>query len=279
MRAISAWSAVLGVMALGLGFSSPARANGRFPESQRLLEHPSDPNRLYLAATYGLLVTPDRGQNWYSICEQAFAGEYLEGDPFLEVLGDGSLISGINVNLNVSRNCGCGWQTTLAADAMERVTDVTVDASGKLLAIVRDLGTGVARVRVHESTDGGQTWTVLANLPDAINDAYTIDVAPSDPMRLYITAVTGMPQNPALMLTSMDRGKTWTEAQIPGTSNGIPPFIAAVHPTNPDRIFVRTDDWDGSGDYTAQDALLQSTDGGKTWTVTYDLTYRRRPKP
>ena len=23
----------------------------------------------------------------------------------------------------------------------------------------------------------------------------------------------------------------------------------------------------------------QSTDGGKTWTVTYDLTYRRRPKP
>jgi MYXO-CTERM domain-containing protein len=55
-------------------------------------------------------------------------------------------------------------------------------------------------------------------------------------------------------------------AEIPGTSNAVQPFIAAIHPSNADRIFVRTDDWEGPDDYAAQDALLQTTDAGKTWT-------------
>jgi hypothetical protein len=188
-----------GLMTVGVGPPSVARANGRFPESQRVLEHPSDPNRLVLTATYGLLVSHDRGQSWYSICERAFALAYLTGNPLLEILPDGSLVSGISASLNVSHDCGCGWQATLTAGDKGTVSDLTIDSSGRLLAIVRDLSSGTAHVRVHESSDGGKTWSVLTNLPDTINDVYTIDVAPSDANRIYLTAVTGMAQNPALL--------------------------------------------------------------------------------
>ena len=44
--------------ALGLvlfGGERPALANGRFPRAQRLLEDNGNPERLVLAATYGLL--------------------------------------------------------------------------------------------------------------------------------------------------------------------------------------------------------------------------------
>jgi photosystem II stability/assembly factor-like uncharacterized protein len=265
MRAIVSSFAV-GMVIAGAALSPPALANGRFPESQRLLEHPGDPNRLYLAATYGLLLTEDRGKNWYSICEQAFSGQYVEGDPLLEVLADGTLISGIYARLNVSRDCGCGWTPTMATQSSETVGDLAVAQNGHLLATVRDLSSGMGKVRVRESVDGGTTWTLLASLPDTINDAYTIDVAPSDPNRIYISAVTAMSENPAVLLVSKDGGKTWTQSEIPGTSGAIQPFIAAVHPTNPDLIFVRTDDWEAVGDFAAQDALLVSSDGGKTWT-------------
>lgn len=265
MRSIASSFAV-GVVLAGVALSAPAQANGRFPESLRLLEHPGDPDRLYLGATYGLLVTQDRGKNWYSICEQAFALEYVTGDPLLEVLSDGTLVSGIYVSVNVSRDCGCGWTATLATAAKENISDLTADKNGHLLATVHDVRSGMGKVRIHQSVDGGKTWTLLINLPDAINDAYTIDVAPSDPNRIYVTAVTSMPDDPALLLVSKDRGKTWTQSEIPGTSAAVQPFIAAVHPTNPDLIFVRTDDWSAEGDFAAQDALLQSNDGGKTWT-------------
>src|SRR6185503_19142471 len=107
--------AALGVVTLMLGaLSNRALANGRFPEAQRLLEHPSDPNRLYLTGTYGLLVTEDRGQNWFYVCESSFALAYREGDPLLEVMPDGKLLGGIHDSLNLTTDCGCSWAPTLA---------------------------------------------------------------------------------------------------------------------------------------------------------------------
>lgn len=99
------------VVALELTLSPTVRANGRLPES-RLLEHPSDPNRLYMTAPYGLLISHDRGQKWYSICEQGFALDYLEGDTLLELLPDGTLVSGISAT-----GTDGGGQTLLARRA------------------------------------------------------------------------------------------------------------------------------------------------------------------
>src|SRR3954467_7398161 len=82
--------------------ASSARANGRFPESLRLLESARDPNHLVVGGTFGLLITEDRGKNWYHVCEKAFALGLREGDPLLEMMSDGTLLAGITTSANIS---------------------------------------------------------------------------------------------------------------------------------------------------------------------------------
>ena len=243
------------------------RANGRFPEALKLIEHPGNPNRLFLTATYGLLATEDRGRNWYTICEQSFALKFLEGNPLLEVLPDGSLMGAIYDTLNRSTDCGCSWQTTFAASVPETVMDITVDrTTGAILALAQDATTFPAGSAVHESTDGGKTWRKLSDLPTDIVGPLTIDVAPSDSSRVYVSGTrTFGAQNPVALLASTDHGASWQARDLVGANVGAAPFIAAVHPTNPERIFVRTDEWDDSGEYAANDALYYSDDGGRSW--------------
>jgi hypothetical protein len=68
-------------------------------------------------------------------------------------------------------------------------------------------------------------------------------------------------------MSSTDHGTTWTSHPIPNTFAWASPYIAAVHPTDPKKVFVRTDGWkDRSNIETADDALLYTADGGVTWT-------------
>src|SRR5262245_39203405 len=214
---------MLALLAVG-AIETNARANGRFPESQRLVEHPTDPNRLYLTATYGLLVTEDRGRNWYHVCELAFALKFLQGDPLLEVFPDGSMLGGIYETTNLSNDCGCSWHTVLGEAATQLVLDLATDGSGKLLALLRDDSAPTSHLLVMESSDRGQTWTKLSDLPVDVTDGYTIDVAPSDPSRVYVSAfVAG--RGAGVLLSSRDRGQTWTETDLPGTDGPRNPFI------------------------------------------------------
>jgi len=262
-------SVVLAAAAVALGVASPAFANGRFPEAQRLLEHPGNPNRLYMAATFGLLVTEDRGKNWYTICEEAFALKFLEGDPLLEVMPDGSLLGGIFDTLNRSTDCGCAWKTTLAAAATESVMDIAVDrTTGGVVALVQDTTTFPGRLAVYESTDLGATWKKLSDLPAEIVNGLTIDVAPSQSSRIYVSGVTRNEATKpavALLAVSNDHGATWQMREIQGADASALPYIAAVDATKPDRVYVRTDEWVDFGDYAANDALLYSDDAGQTW--------------
>jgi MYXO-CTERM domain-containing protein len=266
-----AWALL--VMLFVFGAAPPARANGRFPESLRLLEDPRNPEHLVLAGTFGLLVSHDRGKNWYYVCEEAFALAFLEGDPMLEIMPDGTILSGIFETLNRSSDCGCTWQTTLAAATSETVLDISVDgnAAQTVLALVSETPAqaGPAKWRLDESTDGGKTWHKLADLPSSIAVAYTIDIAPSDPTRLYISALSrGESGSLNVLLVSKNRGATWEANTFPTAPIDEQPFIGLVHPTNPDVLFVRTDQWLPDVNPSANDALFVSTDGGKTWRET-----------
>lgn len=256
------WAMVL-AGALALSMSDRAGANGRYPQAQRLVENPMDPNRLYLTATYGLLMTHDRGANWYYVCERAFALKFLEGDPTFEVLEDGALLGGIFETENRSNDCGCTWSTVLGQATTDIVIDVTIDRNGSLIALVRDDAAVTGRVALAASTDLGQTWYRLGDLPDGIVDAYTVDVAPSDPTRIYVSGFAG---DSAKLVVSTDRGQSWDQRDIPGTTGDVRPFIAAIHPSDPDRVFLRMDKWDYEAEFAAQDGLFYSPDGGRTWS-------------
>src|SRR5688500_9657882 len=98
----------LGAM-LGAGLllaSAPAAANGRFPSAQLVLTDPSDPDRLWVRGTHGVLTSADRGCTWHLICEAALGYRGTE-DPMLGVMADGTVIAGIFDGMATSRNRGC----------------------------------------------------------------------------------------------------------------------------------------------------------------------------
>jgi photosystem II stability/assembly factor-like uncharacterized protein len=259
--------------ALSLSFASTARANGRFPRAERLVEDPRDPNSLILAATYGLVTTTDHGASWYHICEQAFAADdsYV-GDPLVDFAASGSLLVDVQTTLNVSRDRGCSWSTALGGPT-ENLPDFTVTRStpGSILALRTVLEDASVVVHLVESTDDGATFaTVGGALP--VFSAFTVDVAPSDPNTIYVSgrSASGLGQ----LLVSTDHGMSFTSNALPAnTTFDETPYIAAVHPDDPKKIFVRTDAWNSqSGTYLAGDALLYTDDAGKTWTELYRAT-------
>jgi hypothetical protein len=67
----------------------------------------------------------------------------------------------------------------------------------------------------------------------------------------------------AVLLRSRDGGETWERRPIAGTSLNQRAFIAAVHPTDPDVLYVRVR---GESMGTIESFLLYSEDAGDSWT-------------
>ncbi len=67
-----------------------------------------------------------------------------------------------------------------------------------------------------------------------------------------------------MLLRSRDGGLTWEARSIPGASRQNPPFIAAVHPTNPNVVYVRVQGaWNGTDN--VQSWLLYTDDAGESF--------------
>jgi len=252
--------AALFALCVGFFASGVASSNGRFPQSQRLLHDPRDPSRLVLASTFGILSSADSGATFHHVCEQAFAKETAEGDPLLEVLPDGRWLAGIASSLNRSSDCGCTWETVAAAADHEFVADLSLTADRKVLLLSYTNDTGVFVHRLSESSDAGSTWQPRAEL-SGMALALTLDAAPSRPERVY---VSGYGRDGAgLLAVSDDRGQNFRYLPIDGASIDAQPYIAAVHPADPDFVFVRTSSL--GADSAQSDALLVSRDAGRTF--------------
>jgi Sortilin, neurotensin receptor 3, len=244
---------------------APVWANGRFPRAQHLVESPSDPNRLVIAATFGLITTSDRGKSWYHICETAFAvQDNLNLDVLLALTADESMLVGVQSNLNVSHDHGCQWASSLQA-TKQTIADFTVAKSNAstVVAVVTTYLDGGTSSLVNESVDGGKTWKTVGT-PFPAQVLYSIDVDPQDPTHIY---ATGLSKGAGVLLYSSDHAMNWASSPIPNTNLDEVPYIAAIHPQDPKKIFVRTDAWpEIDGINTGNDALLYSDDGGKVWT-------------
>jgi hypothetical protein len=259
---------VLAVAAMLMAASS-ARANGRFPRAERLAEDPSNPDRLMLAATYGLVTTTDRGNHWYHTCEAEFAGDpSYSGDPLLELVAGGAAL--VDVQAFVGRSAdACGWSPTLGSPGTPGQTfdDIAVDGTRMtVVALQTTLADGSRTIGLQRSDDAGVTWRPVGTpLPAA--EVFSIDLDPTDAMHVYATGLSAA--RTGIFLASTDGGSTWQSWPIPNTGENAFPYIAAVDPNHPSTVYVRTDSWilpDGAPEEVANDALFVSPDGGQTWT-------------
>ncbi|AUX46831.1 hypothetical protein SOCE26_083400 [Sorangium cellulosum] len=243
-----------------LAASTSAYANGRYPSAGQLLVDPADPDHLVIRATYGVLTTSDGGERWSWICEAAIGYSGFE-DPMMVLTGDGSVLAGLFDGLSATHDRGCQWEPGAGGIAERNIVDLSIDRAepGSVILLGSSVLSGDEILsQVWESKDDGRTWAQAgADLPSTFLGV-TLDSAPSDPRRLYVSGRWNGPSFQGILKRSLDRGRTWEDFDIPGSDDRNLPYIGAVDPGDPDVVYVRRD---GDG----ADALLVSRDGGATW--------------
>ena len=270
--------------ALGLAVvaaASVAHANGRPPATTGVFTREGDARTIYVATTFGLLVSQDDGCSFRWMCEQSigYAGQF---DPKYAIARDGTLYATTFTGLRVSRDGGCTWQTATAKNTPGPggIAGLWVDALD--LGPDDEVWVGTAQSggtnNVYLSDDAARTFRPMRLRSDVIWWK-SVRVAPSDARRIYVSGykvapaaadVVGAPpdehpgQPATYVFRSDDRGATWTGQPLTGWQMASAPLalVEAVDPANPDHVFARSFGANPPGG----DRLYRSTNGGATWT-------------
>lgn len=245
--------------------AAPASANGRFPAAGQIAVHPSDPSRLMVRATFGLLTTHDGGEEWRWICEPV-VGFGDNEDPMVAILADGTIIAGVFDGLSASKNAGCDWSFAPGDLDGRYVIDLSADRedpSRAVLVVSTGLGAGRFLTQLWETSDNAASWTKAgADLPEDFL-AHTVDAAPSRRERVYVSGRFGAPEYAGALERTDDRGATWTRFDIPGSNDKRLPYLGAIDPADPDTVYVRLDG-------EPADAVLVTRDGGESFTTIFE---------
>jgi MYXO-CTERM domain-containing protein len=253
-----------------LALAPPALANGRFPSANEIFFAPASPSFVGVRTTFGILLSYDGGSTWSWLCEDTLGlGPKTTEDPPIAMTAGGSMVAALSFGLDVSTDQGCSWSFAGGPLASQVFKDVALrpDSPHGVVAVTATYsstaGEGGApgyEQQVYESTDDGANWAPLGSPIDPSVLVTTIDVAPSDPMRLYASAIRHTTTPPtASLFVSTDAGASWVERPLPfDATRSTAVFVAGVDPTNADLVYVRSD---------GKSQLFVTPDAGKTWSV------------
>src|SRR6185295_10523918 len=100
------------------------------------------------------------------------------------------------------------------------------------------------------------------------------DAAAADPKRIYVTGARfvaqdgGLATRQGLLLRSDDAGVSWRHTSMAASSVGFDPYLSAIHPRDPEKLYVRLRGPDS--DETVVNRVLYSADGGQSWQQIYE---------
>lgn len=253
-----------------VALASQVLANGRPPQTSTISFRPGAENEITVGTSFGLLISKDGGASFRWMCEDAlpYGGMY---DPDYEVMASGTLFATTFDGLKVNRD-GCTFDLTPLAPAPEnppkiKFFSVTARANNNTYyAAAADPVDGT----IYKSTDEGQTFEPLGT-PGQIGDWWqSLEAAPSDPLRLYLTGFrfVMMPgqgtTKQLLFFTSANGGTTWDAVPLTGltTMKNSTLEIAGIHPTDPLHVFLRVT----LEDNAVADGIYETTTGGAPFT-------------
>jgi hypothetical protein len=225
-----------------------ARANGRFPESNQITFTAQDPDLVLLRVTFGLLISHDRGKTFEWVCEQSIGFSGIE-DPMYAITPSNAYVGSTFQGITISRDRGCGWTFAGGDLAGQVFIDLSSNPNDAKDIVVfassydhqDDAGKILFTSRLWETKDEANTFQQLGQPLDPGLLGYTVDLTASDPNRIYITAVREPGLSPkAVLLVSKDHGQTWQEEPVPLVDSERAVYVAAVDPTNPERVYLRT---------------------------------------
>ncbi len=263
---------ILAALITWLAAAEPARANGRFPASANVVTRPGDADDIYLALTFGMMLSHDDGAHFYWMCEAniGYGGDF---DPKYAVGADGTIYATTFEGLRVSYDGGCTFVTATEDQA------AGPDVIGPIWVDAIDLGpdgavwvgtaeNGVTNA-IFRSTDQAHTFARMG-LESTTAWWKSVQVAPSDAQRVYVTGYQVAPTTEVLLYRSIDGGASFQPLPITDIALGGNPLILveAVDPTNADIVYLRSVAAAGS----TKDQLYRSADGGDTWTLVLEAT-------
>ncbi|MGK3967122.1 WD40/YVTN/BNR-like repeat-containing protein [Sorangium sp. So ce118] len=239
---------------------SPAAANGVFPSADQLVFDPADPARAVARMTYGLLATQDGGASWRWICEGAVGYDDTGGQaPPIAAAAGGRVLAALGDGLVVGAEGGCAW-TGAKELAGKAVVDLSVRQGDPSHAVAVAAGD---RHVLWASRDGGASWARAGTPLPAGFQARTVDVAPSDPRRVYVSGLESAAGSvKGALARSIDGGETWETATVPTSTTSREPYIAGVDPLDADVLYVRI--------ASAPGRLFVSTDGGASFKSAFE---------
>ncbi len=254
-----------------------ARANGRVPAAHELVISPTNPGFYVIEATFGLLVSSDTGESFGWVCEPAIGYPATTNwDPRIGITST-SVLAGIPGGVSVSADQGCSWQLTLKGTIIDVVVRKDDPHSALALAStysgLTDAGDNAFSTQVFATHDDGATWAQQGVTIEPDVQVETIEIAPSDPNRIYIggartlLGADGSVNRIGVVLASTDGGATYAETtiafQLPQEfESGA--FVSAIDPNDPERVYVRI-----SQSATSVDRLIVSDDGAATFRTVY----------
>lgn len=224
----------------------------------------------------GILKSVDGGQTWTLLGADVFGGQHI-GKVTVDPHDSQSVWVAADRGIYHSTDGGTTWKTALSfIHGFGRTPmgiDVYVDSNspGTIYANYEAFG-------IYKSTDGGVTWNCISSTWSQSLHGYhsaamaVVEGTNGTPDTLYASTVSG-DGNSMGMYVSKDGGTTWTEltnvpqyfdanfsftgVYDPNHPSGQGPYdnVIAVDPTNPLHILA--------GGLT----LIESKDGGKSWTV------------
>lgn len=240
-----------------LALAADAAGHGRDPYIVHIEARPRHEQDLLAGASIGLLVSHDGGATWRWTCEEAV--HYRDPfDPDYAYSAAGSVLAQTQVGLGVDRS-GCRFDATMLGTTT--VSNVAAATDGALYVSAA----GSMDAAIYKSIDDGVTFTKIAT-PGQNGDWWSsLEVARSDPQRIYLSGYRFVAGNTKqlLLFVSRDGGATFSTMSTSAfvTTNSSAILIAGIG-ENPDVVYAHvTLTTDAGGD-----AIYRSLDAGTTWT-------------
>ena len=234
---------------------------------------PVNPQLMFFGTdTSGLYKTTNGGKNWYNVTGNApsHCTKGLACDPFDENIVYAGYRS---MGFFRTKDCGKTWEFLIKDTDSYKVTNradtIVYDGAGNVFIAA---GSGI--YRIDRKTDE------MVNLYPAFKDLvgrngvtwYDLDVSP-DGQIIYACCVEDTNKDIKNgIYASYDGGKTWT---IKGTTDKqvFAPYSIALHPENPNEVYVATTITDLETNKKSLFGLYLSKDGCETFERIYEHVY------